>query len=73
MSPAGAARRFGSWELSFTGRASWSKLYQTESSPDVRREILQAFFLAGDSGRLREAGAREQRIRNCAGAISKPG
>src|SRR5260370_2595454 len=31
------------------------QLYQTETSPDVRREILQAFFLAGDWVRLVKA------------------
>jgi hypothetical protein len=36
------------------------QLYQKESSTEVKREILQAFFLAGDSNRLAEA-ARSER------------
>ena len=36
------------------------QLYQKESSTDVKREILQAFFLAGDSGRLVEAATGEK-------------
>ena len=36
------------------------QLYQRESSSDVKREILQAFFLAGDSKRLVEAATSEK-------------
>src|SRR5437762_9309964 len=42
------------------GTSELEQLYQTESSPDVRREILQAFFLAGDSGRLVQAARGEK-------------
>jgi HEAT repeat protein len=36
------------------------QLYQREPSSDVKREILQAFFLAGDSKRLVEAATSEK-------------
>jgi HEAT repeat protein len=36
------------------------QLYQKETSTDVKREILQAFFLAGDSHRLVEAANLEK-------------
>src|SRR3984885_12892550 len=36
------------------------QLYQRESSSNVKREILQAFFLAGDSKRLVEAATSEK-------------
>jgi hypothetical protein len=36
------------------------QLYQKESSTEVKREILQAFFLAGDSHRLAEAARSEK-------------
>jgi hypothetical protein len=36
------------------------QLYQKETSMDVKREILQSFFLAGDSGRLVEAARSEK-------------
>jgi TolA-binding protein len=36
------------------------QLYQKETSTDVRREILQAFFLAGDSRKLVEAASSEK-------------
>jgi HEAT repeat protein len=36
------------------------QLYQKESSTDVRRDILQAFFLAGDEERLVEAANAEK-------------
>jgi hypothetical protein len=36
------------------------QLYQRETSTDVKREILQSFFLAGDSGRLAEAARNEK-------------
>ena len=36
------------------------KLYQKEDSTEVKREILQAFFLAGDSKRLDEAASGEK-------------
>jgi len=44
------------------------QLYQKESSTDVKREILQAFFLAGDSGRLVEAanGEKDPELRRTA-------
>ncbi len=44
------------------------QLYQKESSTSVRREILQAFFLAGDSGRLVEAanGEKDPELRRTA-------
>src|SRR5712692_1381910 len=42
------------------GTSELEQLYQTESSPDVRREILQAFFLAGDSRRLEQAAQGEK-------------
>src|SRR6266436_6637134 len=37
------------------GTSELEQLYQTETSSDVRREILQAFFLAGDSTKLLQA------------------
>jgi hypothetical protein len=36
------------------------QLYQRETSTEVKREILQSFFLAGDSGRLVEAAKTEK-------------
>jgi len=36
------------------------QLYQKESSTEVKREILQAFFLAGESNRLAEAARNEK-------------
>jgi len=44
------------------------QLYKTETSSDVRREILQAFFLAGDSGRLVQAaqGEKDAELRRAA-------
>jgi len=36
------------------------KLYQNENSTDAKREILKAFFLAGDSKRLDEAASSEK-------------
>jgi HEAT repeat protein len=36
------------------------QLYQTETSTDVRREILQAFFLAGDAKKLVDAAQGEK-------------
>jgi outer membrane protein assembly factor BamD (BamD/ComL family) len=42
------------------GTSELEQLYQTETSSDVRREILQAFFLAGDSGRLVKAAQGEK-------------
>jgi HEAT repeat protein len=36
------------------------QLYQKESSTDVKREILESFFLAGDSHRLVEAAVSEK-------------
>ena len=37
------------------------QLYAKESSTEVKREILQAFFLAGDSNRLAEAATKRER------------
>src|SRR5260370_27993560 len=50
------------------GTNELEQLYQTETSPDVRREILQAFFLAGDSGRLVKAaqGEKDSELRRAA-------
>jgi HEAT repeats len=42
------------------GTSELERLYQTETSSDVRREILQAFFLAGDSGKLVQAAQSEK-------------
>jgi HEAT repeats len=42
------------------GTSELEQLYQTETSSDVRREILQAFFLAGDSGKLVQAAQSEK-------------
>jgi hypothetical protein len=42
------------------GVSELQQLYQKENSTDVKREILQAFFLAGDSGRLVEAAKSEK-------------
>jgi len=42
------------------GVAELQQLYQKEGSTDVKREILQAFFLAGDSKRLEEAASSEK-------------
>jgi hypothetical protein len=42
------------------GVAELQQLYQKEGSTDVKREILQAFFLAGDSKRLDEAASYEK-------------
>ena len=36
------------------------QLYRTDNSPAVRRELLQAFFLAGDSPKLLEAAQSEK-------------
>ncbi len=36
------------------------QLYKTESSPELRRAILQAFFLSGDAGRLVAAAQTEK-------------
>ena len=36
------------------------QLYNTESSPELRRAILQAFFLSGDAGRLVAAAQTEK-------------
>lgn len=36
------------------------QLYQRETSTEVKRDILQAFFLAGDSGRLVQAATSEK-------------
>jgi len=53
------------------GTSELEQLYQTETSLDVRREILQAFFLAGDSTKLlqsaqseKDPGLRRAAIRN---------
>jgi hypothetical protein len=50
------------------GTSELEQLYKTETSPDVRREILQAFFLAGDSGRLVQAaqGEKDAELRRAA-------
>jgi len=37
-----------------------NQLYKSEAAPQVRRGILQAFFLAGDSGKLVEAARTEK-------------
>jgi hypothetical protein len=42
------------------GVAELQQLYQKEGSTNVKREILQAFFLAGDSKRLEEAASNEK-------------
>jgi HEAT repeat protein len=42
------------------GVAELQQLYQKESSTVVRRELLKAFFLAGDAGRLAEAAGNEK-------------
>src|SRR5882762_11741911 len=42
------------------GISELQQLYQAESSTDLRREILQAFFLAGDSGKLVQAAQGEK-------------
>jgi HEAT repeat protein len=44
------------------------QLYQKESSTEVKREILQAFFLAGESNRLMEAakGEKDPEVRRAA-------
>jgi HEAT repeat protein len=42
------------------GVAELQQLYQKEGSTDVKREILQAFFLAGDSKRLEAAASSEK-------------
>jgi len=36
------------------------QLYRLNNSPDVRRELLQAFFLAGDSAKLLDAAQNEK-------------
>jgi TolA-binding protein len=50
------------------GISELQQLYQTESSNEVKREILQAFFIAGDSGRLVEAanGEKDPELRRTA-------
>jgi hypothetical protein len=54
------------------------QLYQKETSTDIKREILQAFFLAGDSKRLVEAatGEKDPELRRTAvrnlGLINSP-
>jgi HEAT repeat protein len=42
------------------GVSELQQLYQKEGSTEVRRELLQAFFLAGDAGRLVEAAGAEK-------------
>jgi len=42
------------------GLSELQQLYKTETSQDVRRELLQAFFLAGDASRLVEAAQNEK-------------
>jgi len=42
------------------GTGELEQLYQTETSTAVRREILQAFFLSGDSARLLQAAQSEK-------------
>src|SRR2546429_5423168 len=44
------------------GTSELEQLYKTETSSDVRREILQAFFLAGDSGKLLQGGPKGKTI-----------
>ena len=50
------------------GTSELEQLYQKEPSTDVKHEILQAFFLAGDSARLVEAanGEKEPELRRTA-------
>jgi HEAT repeat protein len=50
------------------GISELQQLYQKESSTEVKREILQAFFVAGDSGRLVEAanGEKDPELRRTA-------
>jgi HEAT repeats len=50
------------------GTAELEQLYQAETSSDVRQEILEAFFLAGDSGRLVRAaqGEKDPELRRAA-------
>jgi hypothetical protein len=50
------------------GTSELEQLYQKESSTDVKHEILQAFFLAGDSARLVEAanGEKQPELRRTA-------
>jgi len=52
------------------GTSELEQLYKTETSSDVRREILQAFFLAGIR-KTRQA-AQGEKDANCAGRDSKP-
>jgi hypothetical protein len=42
------------------GVSELQQLYQKEGSTEVRQELLQAFFLAGDAGRLVEAADAEK-------------
>lgn len=42
------------------GISELEQLYQMEASTDLRREILQAFFLAGESGKLVQAAQSEK-------------
>ena len=50
------------------GTSELEQLYQAETSTDLRRGILQAFFLAGDSGRLVKAaqGEKDPQLRRAA-------
>ncbi len=42
------------------GTGELEQLYQSENSPEIRREILQAFFVAGDAKRLVAAAQGEK-------------
>jgi HEAT repeat protein len=42
------------------GTSELEQLYQTETSSDLRRGILQAFFLSGDAGKLVQAAQSEK-------------
>ena len=42
------------------GRGELEQLYKTETSPEIKRELIQAFFLAGDSNKILAA-ARDEK------------
>ena len=42
------------------GEGELEQLYKTETSPEIKRELLQAFFLAGDSNKILAA-ARDEK------------
>jgi HEAT repeat protein len=44
------------------GESELEQLYKTETAPEIKRELLQAFFLAGDAGKLLAAARDEKDV-----------